>query len=69
MFSLIHYDVWGSHNVKSHGGARNLMIFSCAIWIFLIGEKSEVRSIIPKFYKIIETQFNAKIKHVCSNIV
>lgn len=55
IFSLIHCDIWGPYTVKTHNGARYsfaiLDDYSCALWIFLMNEKSEVQTILPRFCK------------------
>lgn len=65
-FNLVHCDTWGPYHTPTH--ARYIyfltLVDDCTryTWIFLMRHKSDARSIIPKFFSVIETQFNTKIK-------
>ena len=40
---------------------------TCFTWIYLLKQKSDVLTIFPDFYTLINTQFGAKIKFVRTN--
>ena len=41
--------------------------FSCAVWIFLLIDKTEVVQTLKNFFAMVETQFNKRIKIVRSD--
>ncbi|KAL5563154.1 hypothetical protein UlMin_032901 [Ulmus minor] len=53
-FDLIHCDVWGPYHVSSHSGYRYFLtlVDDCTrfTWLFLLKQKSDVKSIIPRFF-------------------
>ena len=63
-FTLIHSDVWGPSKVIASSGKQWFVTFiddhTRLTWVFLITDKLEVSSIFQNFYRIVETQFNAK---------
>ncbi|CAM8984340.1 unnamed protein product [Rhodiola kirilowii] len=63
---LIHADVWGSYSTNTMSGCRFFLTivddFSRTTWTFLMKKKSEVSALVIKFFKLIETQYNDKIK-------
>ncbi|KAL5538181.1 hypothetical protein UlMin_044629 [Ulmus minor] len=65
-FDLIHCDVWGPYHVSSYLGYKYFLtlVDDCTrfTWLFLLKHKSDVKSVVPRFFAMIETQFNAKIK-------
>ena len=65
-FDLVHCDIWGPYSVSSHARHRYFLTLGddCSrfTWIFLLKQKSDVGTIIPKFFNMVVTQFNAKIK-------
>ncbi|KAL5557118.1 hypothetical protein UlMin_039354 [Ulmus minor] len=65
-FDLVHCDIWGPYHVSSHSGYRFFLtlVDDCTrfTWIFLLKQKSDVGVIIPKFFNMVTTQFNANIK-------
>ncbi|WJZ87684.1 hypothetical protein VitviT2T_007049 [Vitis vinifera] len=65
-FDLVHCDIWGPYSVSSHARHRYFptLVDDCSrfTWIFLLKQKSDVGTIIPKFFNMVVTQFNAKIK-------
>ena len=70
-FSLIHTDVWGPAPVHSTSGARWLAIFvddtTRFTWAYLLKHKSELSTVIPHFYTLIQTQFSSPIRRFCSD--
>nr|KYP65664.1 Retrovirus-related Pol polyprotein from transposon TNT 1-94 [Cajanus cajan] len=70
-FELIHCDLWGRYATKSHNGSHYFLTivddFTRAVWVYLIKEKSETPNIIINFCKLIERQFDKKVKIVRSD--
>ena len=67
-FDLIHSDVWGPTNNASTSGCRWFITFidcySRTTWVSLLKAKSDVLSVFQNFYKMIETQFETRIKAI-----
>ena len=65
-FMVIHSDVWGPSKVPTLGGSYWFVTFidDCTrmTWLCLMKSKSEVTLLFQKFYNIICTQYNARIK-------
>ncbi|RDX63671.1 hypothetical protein CR513_57867, partial [Mucuna pruriens] len=55
-------NVWEPYRVDS-----SCDYFSCAIWIYLLVEKSELANTLKKFCTMVVTQFNKKVKIVRSD--
>lgn len=70
-FDLIHCDSWGPYHVTSHSSRRYFLTLvddcTCFTWVFLLKHKSEVTTVIPKFFNLIHTQFDKKIKEFKSD--
>ncbi|KAK2406745.1 putative mitochondrial protein [Trifolium repens] len=70
-YELLHVDIWGPIGTQSiHGYSYFLTIVddhSRYTWLCLLKNKSETRSKLVGFIKMIETQFNAKIKIIRSD--
>ena len=70
-FDLIHCDIWGPYNVTAHFGHRYFLtlVDDCTrfTWVFLLKQKSEVVTVIPKFFNMVATQFDKKIKEFRSD--
>ncbi|PKU86178.1 Retrovirus-related Pol polyprotein from transposon TNT 1-94 [Dendrobium catenatum] len=66
VLQLIHSDVWGPSSVISLQGYKYYIIFvddfSRFSWLFPLTAKSEVPLIFVRFQRLVERQFNAKIK-------
>lgn len=66
VFDLIHCDIWGPFKTPTHAGYSYFLTLvddhSRYTWVFLMKSKSDVLSIIPRFFKLVETQFSKKIK-------
>ena len=64
-FMVIHSDVWGPSKVTTFSGSRWFVTFinDCTrmTWLYLMTSKGEVNLLFQKFYKMIETQYNAQI--------
>ena len=65
-FDLIHCGVWGPYHVSSQSGYRFFITLvddcTCFTWLFLLKQKLDVGTIIPRLFNMVDTQFNAKIK-------
>ena len=65
-FSLIHSDVWGPSKIKTSSGKKWFVTFiddhTRLCWVYLMSEKSEVCMLFQNFYKMVETQFQTKIR-------
>ncbi|PON32720.1 LOW QUALITY PROTEIN: Ribonuclease H-like domain containing protein [Parasponia andersonii] len=72
-FDLMHYHIWGPYHVSSHSGHQYFVTliddYSRFTWIFLLKDKSDVASTIPKFFNMVTTQFNVCIKSFRSDNV
>ena len=70
-FDLVHCEIWGPFHLNSHTSHRFFLTlvddFSRFTWVFLLKQKSDVASIIPKFFHMIQTQFEKTIKVFKSN--
>ena len=62
---VIHFDVWGPSKVPTLSGSRWFVTFidDCTrmSWLCLMKTKDEV-NLFQNFHKMIETQYNAKIR-------
>ncbi|BBN68727.1 hypothetical protein Prudu_550S000600, partial [Prunus dulcis] len=65
-FAIVHSDVWGPAPISTSSGARWFVTFidDCTrmTWISLLKTKGEVCTTFQQFYKMVDTQFHAKIK-------
>ncbi|XP_031280999.1 uncharacterized protein LOC116139474 [Pistacia vera] len=65
-FDLVHCDIWGPYPTVSYTGHRFFLtlVDDCTRfnWVYLLKNKSDAVSVIPKFFNMVSTQFNAKIK-------
>ena len=65
-FMVIHSDVWGPSKVPTLSGSRWFVTFidDCTrmSWLCLMKSKDEVNLLFQKFHKMIETQYNAKVR-------
>lgn len=41
--------------------------FSRGTWVYLLKSKQDVLSVFQQFHKMIDTQFNARVKILCTN--
>ncbi|MDV3146753.1 MAG: DDE-type integrase/transposase/recombinase, partial [Sweet potato little leaf phytoplasma] len=66
IFELIHCDIWGPYRSSTHSGHKYFLTivddFSRYTWLFLMKTKSEALTIIPRFFKYVETQYGVSIK-------
>ena len=64
-FYLIHSDVWGASKVTTMTEKKWFVTFiddhTRLCWVYLMNEKSEVKSLFQDFYKMVENQFFKKI--------
>ncbi|RVW83369.1 Retrovirus-related Pol polyprotein from transposon TNT 1-94 [Vitis vinifera] len=65
-FMVIHSDVWGPSKVPTLSGSHWFVTFidDCTkmTWLCLMKTKDEVNLLFQKFHKMIETQYNAKVR-------
>ena len=65
-FDLVHCDVWRPFHVNAITGYKYFLTLvddhTRFTWVYLLRHKSNVLTAIPKFFKMVETQFNTKIK-------
>ncbi|CAL9009279.1 unnamed protein product [Prunus brigantina] len=70
-FAIVHSDVWGPAPISTPSGARWFVTFidDCTrmTWISLLKTKGEVCTTFQQFYKMVDTQFHAKIKIIRSD--
>ena len=70
-FDIIHSDVWGIVPIVSHAHYKYFVTFiddfSRFTWVYFLWAKAEVFSIFKQFLALIETQFSASIKVLCSD--
>lgn len=68
---LVHTDVWGPAPFESSNGYRYFVHFIDAnsryTWIYLLKNKSDVSTVFHQFKKMVELQFNTKIKALQSD--
>ena len=71
VFYLIHVDIWGPYGTTSIHGHRFFLTImddhNRFCWVFLMKTKAEIRDAITKFVIMINTQFQKKIKIICSD--
>lgn len=64
-FDLIHCDTWGLYHTPTCAGHTFFLtlVDDCTrfTWVFLMKHKSETKTIVPKFFSLVETQFNKVI--------
>jgi hypothetical protein len=69
-FNIIHSDVWGIAHVVSHAHYKYFVTFiddfSRFTWVYFLWAKAEVFSVFKRFLALLETQFSASIKILCS---
>ncbi|GAU35639.1 hypothetical protein TSUD_394790 [Trifolium subterraneum] len=70
-FDLIHCDLWGKYNTTSSNGSHYFLTLvddhTRGTWVYLMKHKSQTTNVLVNFYKMIETQFNTKIKKIRSD--
>ena len=64
-FDLVHCDIWGPFNTTDiHGFKYFLTLVDDSTrftWVHMLRAKSDAAVVIPKFFRLVETQFNTKI--------
>jgi transposase InsO family protein len=70
-FDIVHSDVWGPARVASPSGSRWFVTFidchSRMTWLYLLKRKDEVFKCFKVFHKMVETQFEKRVKVLCSD--
>jgi Integrase core domain/GAG-pre-integrase domain len=65
-FDIVHSDVWGPSRISSLFSSRWFVTFidchSRMTWLYLLRSKDEVLECFKGFHKMVETQFEKKIK-------
>ncbi|CAL5338710.1 unnamed protein product [Camellia sinensis] len=65
-FTIIHSDVWGPSRIPNRTHTKWFVTFiddhTRICWVYLLKDKSEVRSVFINFYAMIQTQFHTKIQ-------
>jgi Integrase core domain/GAG-pre-integrase domain len=65
-FDIIHSNVWRSSRITSLSGSRWFVTFidchSRMTWLYLLRSKDEVLECFKMFHKMVETQFEKKVK-------
>jgi transposase InsO family protein len=65
-FDIVHSDVWGPARVASPSGLRWFVTFidchSRMTWLYLLKRKDEVLECFKVFHRMVETQFEKKVK-------
>ena len=65
-FDLIHCDIWGPYHLPAYYGHQFFLIIvdDCTrfTWVFLLKNKSDATIVIPRFFNMVSTQFDKKIK-------
>jgi len=70
-FELIHFDILGPYT-RNHSSSAKFFLtmvddFSRSTWVSLMQHKSEVNTIIPYFFKLVEKKFHTQIQKIQSN--
>jgi hypothetical protein len=64
-FDIIHSDVHGPLAIQSLGGITYFVMFIDEFteypWIYFVQHKSDLKSVIERFYNLVETRLSAKI--------
>ena len=70
-FMVIYYDVWGPFKVPNLSGSCRFVTiiddFTRMTWLCLIKTKDEVNLLFQNFHKMIETQYNTKLRVLWSD--
>ena len=70
-FYLILVDIWGSLSTATHVGYTYFLTIvddaTHFTWVFMLKQKSDVKQIIPDFFKLIEAQYGETIKQTRSD--
>ncbi|KAK9055092.1 hypothetical protein SSX86_026172 [Deinandra increscens subsp. villosa] len=71
-FELLHCDIWGKYRTPSFSGANYFLTivddFTRSVWVFLIKHKSDASRHLIDFHKMVENQFEKRIKRIrCDN--
>ena len=70
-FAWIHSDIWGPSRVNTLTSCRWFISFiddhTRVSWVYLLKDKSDAANVFKEFYNIVYTQFNERIKMVCTN--
>ncbi|KAJ9675808.1 hypothetical protein PVL29_024651 [Vitis rotundifolia] len=65
-FTLIHNDLWGPSRTPNRTHKKWFLTFiddyTRLCWVYLLTDKTEVRSVFRNFHSMIQTQFQTKIK-------
>lgn len=71
LFDLVHCDIWGPYQTPSYAGFHYFLtiVDDCSryTWVFLMQNKYDALHIVPRFFKLVETQYGACIKQFKSD--
>lgn len=71
LFELVHCDLWGSYRTRSSCGAQYYLIivddYSRVVWVYLLCNKAEIKTMFLNFVAFVDRQFDEKIKKVRSD--
>ncbi|CAN1192604.1 Retrovirus-related Pol polyprotein from transposon TNT 1-94 [Linum perenne] len=70
-FELVHMDIWGPLSSVSYDGYSYFLTvlddFSRCVWVFLMKNKSETRSLVQSFCAMVQTQFSSRVQTIRSD--
>ena len=70
-FELVHIDIWSAYRVLTHGKYRYFLtiVDDCfrATWVYLLQNKSQVLTVLQKFWHYVVNQFGKSIKVIRSD--
>ena len=65
-FQLVHCDIWGPFHVPTIEGFRYFLtlVDNCShgTWVYLFKTRSDAQDVVPKFFALVQTQFQVQIK-------
>lgn len=71
LFDLLHCDIWGPYHIPSHSGHKYFftLVDDCSRFtcIYLLRQKFDAVTVIPHFFNMVTTRFNATINTFRSN--
>ena len=70
-FSLNHVDIWGPYSICTYDGFKFFLTIvddvTRSTWVYLMKSKLDVKHLLPSFYIMVYSQFNAGIKSIRSD--
>lgn len=66
LFDVLHCDVWGPFQSPTYSGYRYFLTlvddFSRHTWVFMMKTKSDALTLVPQFFRLVETQYGIMVK-------